>query len=174
MRFRSATFMRRHPPRPIPLLIVAAMMSAGLAAVPGAFAFGPAAAAERPLSDAQIRKIDGLIAQQGRDVAISPVITDIVGLTQKDQTISCHAFGAVDADSNDIRHIYLLPDGKGYLLDYFHQQIVEVYWADRTMMLIAALSGVRGQKPEPASFAQAQYGFRNELAWWAKFADTRR
>ncbi len=39
-------------------------------------------------------------------------------------------------------------------------------------MLIAALSGVRGQKPEPASFAQAQYRFRNELVWWAKFADT--
>ncbi len=164
--------MRRHPRRPFPLLIVAAMMSACLVAVPGAFEHGPAAAAERLLSDAQIKKIDDLIAQQGRDVAISPVITDIVGLTQKDQTISCRAFGAVDAGSSDIRHVYLLPDGKGYLIDYFHQQIVEVYWADRNMVLIAALSGVRGQKPEPASFAQAQYGFRNELTWWAKFADT--
>ena len=39
-------------------------------------------------------------------------------------------------------------------------------------VLIAALSGVRGEKPAPASFRQAQFGFRNELAWWAKFADT--
>lgn len=163
--------MRQHPLRPSPLLVVAAMVASCLAAVPAAFGRGPAAAAaERLLSDAQIKKIDDLIAQQGRDVAISPVITDIVGLTQKDQAISCHAFGAVDAGSSDVRHIYLLPDGKGYPLDYFHQQIVGVYWADRSMVLIAALSGVRGQKPEPASFVQAQYGFRNELAG-GQFAD---
>ncbi len=127
------------------------MMSICLATAPGIFGRGAAAAAERPLCD-----------QSGHHGYCRP--------DQKDQTISCHAFGTVDAGSNDVRHIYLLPDGKGYLLDYFHQQIVGVYWADRSMVLIAALSGVRGQKPEPASFVQAQYGFRNELAG-GQFAD---
>jgi hypothetical protein len=158
--------MRYRPNRPILSLVSLLVAAAANVSVP------PAVAAERALSEAQRKKIDGLIAQQGRDVAISPIITDIVGLTQKDQSISCRAFGAVDADTNDIHHVYLLPTDQGYLMDYFHQEIVEVYWADKNLVLIAALSGVRGQKPGPASFAQAQYGFGRELAWWAKFADT--
>jgi len=162
--------MRHRQSRPISFIIFAALSSVVLAAVPN-FAVR-AAAAERSLSDAEIKKLNILMAQQGKDVAISPLITDIVGLTQNEQTITCRAFGAVDPNTNDIRHIYLLPAGKGYLIDYFHADIVEVYWADKDLALIAALSGVRGQKPGPASFQQAQFGFRNELAWWAKFADT--
>jgi len=162
--------MRHRPSRPISFIIFAALSFVVLAAVPN-FAVR-AAAAERSLSDVEIKKLNNLMAQQGKDVAISPLITDIVGLTQNEQTITCRAFGAVDPNTNDIRHIYLLPAGKGYLIDYFHADIVEVYWADKDLALIAALSGVRGQKPGPASFQQAQFGFSNELAWWAKFADT--
>ncbi|MGC2122164.1 MAG: hypothetical protein WA652_04860 [Xanthobacteraceae bacterium] len=147
------------------------LIVAGLAAAPQSV-IATAAAADQSLSGAQITQLDGLIAQQGRDVAISAIITDIVGLTKDNQTISCRAYGAVDPGTNDIRHIYLLPEGKGYLLDYFHADIVEVYWADKKMALIAALSGVRGEKPGPASFQQAQFGFAHETAWWAKYADT--
>ena len=164
--------MRHSQSRPISFAIFAVLIGGCLMAAPNAFMRGPAAAANQPLSDVELKKLDDLIAQQGRDIAISPVITDIVGLTQNDQTITCRAFGAVDPDTNDIRHIYRLPEGKGYLIDYFHADIVEVYWADNGLALVAALSGVRGQKPGPASFQQAQFGFRNELAWWAKFADT--
>jgi len=163
--------MRYSQSRPILFAIFAALICGCLAAAPNAFLPGTAAAANQSLSDVEIKKINDLIAQQGRDVAISPIITDIVGLTQNDQTITCRAFGAVDPDTNDIRHIYLLPAGQGYFIDYFHADIVEVYWVDKNLALIAALSGVRGQKPGPVSFQQAQFGFSNELAWWAKFAD---
>jgi hypothetical protein len=163
--------MRHRQSRPISFAIFAALICGCVMAAPNVFVRGPAAAANQPLSDVEIKKIDDLIAQQGRDIAISPVITDILGLAQNDQTITCRAFGAVDPNTNDIRHIYLLPAGKGYLIDYFHADIVEVYWADKSLTLVAALSGVRGQKPGPASFQQAQFGFSNELAWWAKFAD---
>jgi hypothetical protein len=165
--------MRHRQSRPISFAIFAALMCGCLAAAPNAVTRGTAAAATQSLSAVEIKKIDDLIAQQGRDIAISPLITDIVGLTQNDQTITCRAFGAVDPDTNDIRHIYLLPADKGYLIDYFHANIVEVYWTDKNLALIAALSGVRGQKPGPVTFQQAQFGFGNELAWWAKFADTR-
>jgi hypothetical protein len=179
--------MRHRPRRPISLIVSATLLAVVVAAVadlPGRAAVAqqqepqpppspsPPIPPPAPLSYAQLAKIDGWIAGQGRDVGINPIITDILGLTQNNQTITCHAFGAVDADTNDIRHIYLLPDGKGYLIDYFHQQIVEVYWMDKSLALIAALSGIRGQTPGPISFQQAQFGFGNELGWWAKYADT--
>ena len=130
-------------------------------------------AAEPTLAAAQLHKIDGWIAEKGRDVAISPIITDILGLTKNDQSMSCRAFAAVDAGTDhDVHQIYLLPDGKGYLEGHFHQDRVAVYWTDKDFLLIAALSGVRGEMPAATSFAQAQFEFRDEIAWWMKFADT--
>jgi hypothetical protein len=129
-------------------------------------------AAEQSLSDAQIKKIDGWIAGKGNNVIISAVITEILGLTEGDQTISSRAFAAVDPETgNEIHQIYLLPGLKGYLVDHFHQDKVEVYWTDKDFVLKAALAGVRGEKPGPTSFQEAQLVFRNEVAWWAKFAD---
>jgi|HubBroStandDraft_6_1064221.scaffolds.fasta_scaffold881171_2 hypothetical protein len=170
--------------RPISFIISAVLLAPVVAAVAGGPRVALAQQAQpqqtqpqpqqpqpRPLSDAQLSKINGWITDQGRDVALTPIITDILGLTQNNQTLTCHAFGAVDATTNDIRHIYLLPADKGYLIDYFHAQIVEVYWMDKNLTLIAALSGIRGQAPLPISFQQALFGFGNEMGWWAKYAD---
>ena len=66
---------------------------------------------------------------------------------------------------------FILPEGKGYLADHFHQDKVEVYWADKDLVLLTALSGVRGAKPEVMLFQDAQAAFYNELTWWAKYAD---
>jgi hypothetical protein len=171
--------------RPISFIISAVLLAPVVAAVAGGPRVALAQQAQpqqtqpqpqqpqpRPFSDAQLSKINGWITDQGRDVALTPIITDILGLTQNNQTLTCHAFGAVDATTNDIRHIYLLPADKGYLIDYFHAQIVEVYWMDKNLTLIAALSGIRGQAPLPISFQQALFGFGNEMGWWAKYADT--
>jgi hypothetical protein len=170
--------MRHRQRRPISFVAAAALLALAVAAVAGlpvrvAVAQQPQQPQQpQPLSDAQLSKINGWIVDQGRDVAITPIITDILGLTQNNQTMTCHAFGAVDATTNDVRHIYLLPADKGYLIDYFHGQIVEVYWMDKNLTLIAALSGIRGQAPLPINFQQAQFGFGNEMGWWAKYADT--
>jgi hypothetical protein len=130
-------------------------------------------AAEQSLSDAQLKKINALIADQARDIAISPVITDILGLTSNDQTISSRAFAALDPRGEDeIHQIYLLPDAKGYLVGHFYKNKIDVYWTDKNFVLISALTGVRGERPAAASFQDAQYGFGFELAWWTKFADT--
>lgn len=129
-------------------------------------------AAERPLSDAQLKKINGWIADQGKDIAVSALITEILGLTKNDQTISARGYAALDAaNGNEIHQIFILPEGKGYLADHFHQDKVEVYWADKDLVLSTALSGVRGAKPEVMLFQDAQAAFNNELTWWAKYAD---
>jgi len=164
--------MRHRQSRPISFVtLAAALIAVFIAAVPG-YGVRRAPAAERPLSDAQIAKINGWIADKGRDIAVSAVMTDILGLTKDNQSISCHAFAAADNSSGDIHQIYLLPGGKGYLGVHFHQDNVDVYWADKDFVLIAALSGVRGQLPAATSFAQARLGFGDEMAWWAKYADT--
>jgi hypothetical protein len=138
-----------------------------------AAALAPVAfAAERPLSEAQLKKINGWIADQGKDIAVSALITEILGLTKNDQTMSARGYAALDtANGNEIHQIFILPEGKGYLADHFHQDKVEVYWADNDLVLLTALSGIRGAKPEIMFFQDAQAGFNNELTWWAKFAD---
>jgi hypothetical protein len=150
---------------------IAVFALGALAPTPGALV--PASvAAERPLSDAQLKKIDGWIADQGKDIAVSAVITEILGLTKNDETISARGYAAFDtANGNEIHQIFILPEGKGYLADHFHQDKVEVYWTDKGLVLLTALSGVRGARPEIMFFQDAQAGFNSELTWWAKYAD---
>ena len=155
----------------IGIAAIAVLAQGAAALMPGAL--GPASiAAERPLSGAQLKKINGWIADQGKDIAVSAVITEILGLTKNDQTISARGYAALDAENgNEIHQIFILPEGKGYLADHFHQGKVEVYWADKGLVLLTALSGVRGARPEIMFFQDAQAAFNNELTWWAKFAD---
>jgi hypothetical protein len=155
----------------IGIAAVAVLIFNAAALAPGAW-MRTSTAAERALSVAQLTKIDGWIADQGRDIAISAVITEILGLTKNEQTISARGYAALDtANGNEIHQIFILPEGKGYLADHFHQDKVEVYWADKDLVLLTALSGVRGARPEVMFFQEAQASFNNELTWWAKYAD---
>jgi hypothetical protein len=140
-----------------------------LAAVSNTFG-SIARAQDASLSPKQLAKIDGWIKDQGRDIAITPLITDILGLTKGDQTLSCRAFAA-EGDGDEVHQIYVLPDGKGYLDAHFYKDKLDVYWADKGFALVAALEGIRGQQPTPTSFADAQYGFHYEVQWWTKYAD---
>ncbi len=155
----------------IGIAVIALLVLSAAAPAPGILVRA-SAAAERALSDAQLNKINGWIADQGKDIAVSAVITEILGLTKNDQTISARGYAALDtANGNEIHQIFILPEGKGYLADHFHQDKVDVYWADKDLVLLTALAGVRGAKPEVMLFQDAQAGFNNELTWWAKFAD---
>jgi hypothetical protein len=153
-------------------LLIAA--ESGSAQTPAPPASAPAPQSPPPatqsLSAAQRQKINGFIADQGRDIAVTPIITDILGLTSGNQTLTCRAFAA-EGDAGEIHQVYVLPDGKGYLEAHFYKDKLDVYWTDKDFTLIAAVEGIRGQKPAAASFADAQYGFGFEGAWWAKYAD---
>ena len=152
---------------------------------PGALAFAqaPAAAPQTPpaatpqappaptikLSAAQLEKIGGWIAGQGRDIAVTPIVTEILGLTKGDESIVCRAFAAEGGD--EVHQIYLLPGGKGYLEAHFYKNKLDIYLADKDFALKAAVEGVHGQVPAAVTFADAQYGFSFETAWWAKYTD---
>ena len=155
----------------IGIAAIAVLVLSAVAPVPRALVPASVAAA-RPLSAAQLKKIDGWIADQGRDIAVSAVITEILGLTKNEETISARGYAALDpANGNEIHQIFILPEGKGYLADRFHQDKVEVYWADKDLVLLTALSGIRDARPEIMFFQEAQAGFTSELTWWAKYAD---
>lgn len=141
-------------------------------APPGA-QIGPPAPppAAQSLSAADLAKINGWIADKGRDIAVTPIITDILGLTNGSQPLTCRAFAA-EGGGDEIHQIYALPDGKGYLEAHFYKDKLDVYWTDKSFGLLAAVEGVRGQKPAAASFADAQYGFGFELLWWTTYANT--
>jgi hypothetical protein len=169
--------MKHSPRRPLSLSILMALIAIFLAAANGFAQAPPAAPSAAPpaaiqsLSAAQLQKINGWInGDQGRDITVDAMITEILGLTNGGATISCRAFAA-EGDGNEIHQLYLLPAGKGYLDVHFYKDKLDIYWTDKSFALLAALSGVRGQKPAQASFADAQYGFGFEMAWWAKYAD---
>ncbi len=171
----------KHGQRPrILFSLIAAMVAAVIAAERG-FAQAPPAAVQTPpgavqapvaptltLSAAQLKKIDGWIADQGREIAVTPIITEILGLTKDDQTITCRAFAA-EGEGGEVHQIYALPDGKGYLEAHFYKNKLDVYWVDKDFALKAAVEGVHGRLPAAISFADAQYGFSFEVAWWVKY-----
>jgi hypothetical protein len=132
-----------------------------------------AVAAERVLSDAQLKKINGWIAEKGRNVEVSEIITDILGLTPNNETMTTRAFATRDSENADeIQVIFILPAEKGYLEERFHQDRIEVYWADKNLVLISALTGIRGGQPAIMSFEEAKAGYDRDLKWWAKYAET--
>jgi hypothetical protein len=132
-----------------------------------------AAAAERPLSEAQLAKIKSWIAEHGSADSVNKIVTDILGLTQGDETISSRALAVRGSEGEtDVHQIDVLPNGRGYLEAHFHDDKAEIYWADVNFTLQFAVDGVRGARPDLMSFPEAEGGLRQELSWWARFADT--
>jgi hypothetical protein len=151
---------------------IVALLVVSPVAVPDRFV-RVAVAAERVLSDAQLKKINGRIAEKGRTVEVSKILTDILGLTQNNETMTSRAFATRDSENADEIHvIFILPAEKGYLEERFHQDRIEVYWADKNLVLISALTGIRGGRPAIMSFQEAKAGFDHDLKWWAKYAET--
>jgi hypothetical protein len=88
---------------------IAALLVVAPAAEPDGFVRG-AAAAERALSDTQLKKINGWIAEKGRTIEVSEIITDILGLTQNNETMTSRAFATRDSENADEIHvIFILP-----------------------------------------------------------------
>jgi hypothetical protein len=53
-----------------------------------------------------------------------------------------------------------------------HCGVQEDNSADNNLVLISALTGIRGGQPAVMSFQEAKAGFDHDLKWWAKYADT--
>lgn len=154
-------------------------MGAGSIAVNAA---EPAAldAAAPPLSQAQLKKIGDALADKGKVVLAAKTVTDALGLTKNDETISSPALTVKERDNGLIHQFQPLPQGAGYIVGNIGPTTMEVYWADKNLVLVAAISSVHNMLtnslPNEAlvaavPVAQAQPDFANELAYWATVAD---
>lgn len=128
-------------------------------------------AAASQLSDIQLGKIKGWIGEHGGPDSVSKILTDILGLTQDNQTITSRAL-AVHGSDGAIHQIDVLPNRKGYLVAYFHDRSAEIFWANLNFGLQSAVEGARAARPAAMSVPEAEAGLKQELAWWATFADT--
>jgi hypothetical protein len=132
-----------------------------------------------PLSSAQLKKISDAVADKGRVVTAAKTVTDALGLTKNAELISSPALTVKERDNGLIHQFQPLPQGAGYIVGNIGPTTMEVYWADKNLTLIAAVTSVRSMLtnslPNEALVAavppeQARPDFVKELAYWASVA----
>jgi hypothetical protein len=136
------------------------------------FAFFASAVAEtQSISDAQLKKINEIIAVKGNEVTINKMISGLLGATKNDDPVSSRAL-AVNDNQGGIHQIQPLPDGRGYIVGELHPNMAHVYWVNKDFVLVSALALMNGQPPTAMPIEEAQVGLGTELAYWASIADS--
>ncbi|HEY3889297.1 MAG TPA: hypothetical protein VGL73_12035 [Caulobacteraceae bacterium] len=158
--------------RPLLLLLAA---SCGLACIEPAFAADGAPPAPRPagatpapasLSAGQLKKLDNLLADDGVDQLVPPVILARLGLSQR----VIKQLGVVDKTTSDLHAYARLRDG-GVLftfVDYAKTRLAYTYRLDPSFKVIASVAMA---KAGGADIADPETGAKAELAYWAQVAD---
>jgi hypothetical protein len=123
----------------------------------------------RPLSSAELEKINKTIADRGKEIRLNVEITTLLGLTKGDELLLSRGI-AVKDETGDIHEFEPLADGKGYLLLKLGVQLNTIYWLNKDFALTAARSRAPGAPSDEISIAEAQPGASKELTFWAAFA----
>jgi hypothetical protein len=158
------------------LLCVSAALAFHLLALPRAATAGeptalapPTPAPSRPLNDAELEKINKMIADKGSEIRLNREITTLLGVTKGDELLLSRGV-AVKDEVGDVHEFEPLADDKGYLILKLSPQLNTIYWVTKEFVLTAARSRVPGQPSEEIPIAEAQSGAAKELAYWAAFA----
>jgi hypothetical protein len=123
----------------------------------------------RALTDAELEKINKMIADKGSEIRLNREITTLLGVTKGDELLLSRGI-AVKDEMGDVHEFEPLSQDKGYLILKLSSQINTIYWVSKTFVLTAARSRVPGQPSEELPIAEAQAGASKELAYWAAFA----
>ena len=123
----------------------------------------------RPLTAAELDKINKTIADKGSEIRLNREITTLLGVTKGDELLLSRGV-AVKDEVGDIHEFEPLADDKGYLILKLSPQINTIYWVNKEFVLTAARSRVPGQPSEEMPPAEAQTGAAKELAYWSAFA----
>ena len=133
------------------------------------------------LSAAQLKKLDDYAATNGKVVTADKRVTDTLGLTKDKQEMYSPALTVKERTGEILHQMQPLPGGKGYLFGNIGPTTVQVYWADKNLVLIAAMTSVSGGPTAgmtggkinyPTPVKDAEPDFRQELAYWAMVADS--
>jgi hypothetical protein len=129
----------------------------------------PTQAPSRPLSDAELEKINKMIADKGSEIRLNREITTLLGVTRGDELLLSRGV-AVKDEMGDVHEFEPLAGDRGYLILRLNPQLNTIYWVTKEFVLTAARSRVPGQPSEEIPLAEAQGGVAKELAYWAAFA----
>ena len=133
------------------------------------------------LSAAQLKKLDDYAVTNGKVVTADKRVTDTLGLTKDKQEMYSPALTVKERTGEILHQMQPLPEGKGYLFGNIGPTTVQVYWADKNLVLIAAMTSVSGGPTAgmtggkinyPTPVKDAEPDFRQELAYWAMVADS--
>jgi hypothetical protein len=124
---------------------------------------------ERPLSDADLDKINKTIAEKGNEIRLNREVTSQLGVTRGDELLVSRGIGVKD-ERGDIHEFEPLADDKGYLILKLSPPLNTIYWVSKDFVLTAALSRVPGAPSQELTLADAKDGAAKELAYWAAFA----
>jgi hypothetical protein len=124
---------------------------------------------ERPLSDADLDRINKTIAERGNEIRLNREVTSQLGVTKGDELLLSRGIGVKDG-SGDIHEFEPLADDKGYLILKLSPALNTIYWVNKDFVLTAALSRVPGAPSQELPLAEAKSGVARELAYWAAFA----
>jgi len=138
------------------------------------------AASAPKLSEAQLEKLIDTMPIEGKIVTAEKRVTDTLGLTKNNETLTSRALTVKERAGVLFHQIQLLPGGKGYLFGNIGPTTVQVFWADKNLVLVAAMTSVKGGPTAgmtggmmvyPTPVKEAAPDFSNELAYWATVAD---
>ena len=122
------------------------------------------------LSAAQLEKIRTVMAQEGEVTVTAKFVSDHLGVTRDLETVIVPAM-AVRDDQAVIHQFQLLPDDRGVLLSEIRGDTIDYYWIDGSYALISAMR-TRAHQISPLPRSEATLQARQELGYWAQFADT--
>lgn len=120
----------------------------------------------KPLSEEQLQKICKWIADHGSVSTDIKKLTDALGLTKNDEKLTLPGMSTHDAE-NVIYIIQILNDGKGYVVADVNHELFHVYWVDKNLDLVSAVSMIKGQTPAAMPIKDAAAGINHDLAFWA-------
>jgi hypothetical protein len=141
----------------------------------------PVAAPAPKLSVDQLKKLIEYAATHGKVVVADKGVTDTLGLTHGKQEIYSPSLTVRERTGDLLHQMQPLPEGKGILFGNIGPTTVEVFLADKNLVLISAMTSVAGgptagmtggrlNYPTPVNEAQPAYA--DELAYWAMVADS--
>src|SRR6266568_4527393 len=80
----------------------------------------------RSLSDAELEKIDKMIADKGQEIRLNREITTLLGVTKGDELLLSRGI-AVKDEMGDVHEFEPLSDDKGYLILKLSSQLNTIY-----------------------------------------------
>jgi hypothetical protein len=148
-----------------PLLPLVAALC-GLAFSAPAVAADGAPPAPTSLSAVQVKKLDNLLADDGVDQRVPPVILGRLGLTQP----VVKQLGVIDKATSDMHAYARLRDG-GVLFTFIDSAKTKLAYTYRLDQTFKVIGSVAMAKAGDSAIVDPQAGASAELAYWAEVAD---